>query len=204
MTFSVVPLRASPWDELMKTGVYMPNHPILRQVPHVSIGGPEENSPCAKYAKGNTHLGPGVILLWCVEHRHCIGFAFMTKAESPRTLYELLVTRFETPPPVVIYENGCNVAAYAMNRIPQHFRDTLFLSDGLHWPAHTNCAPTFDSARYRGLYDGSSVVHEQKNRDLAKLKYTSPHMKYRTFAPLLALTVSHANACEIKRKGRRG
>ena len=200
---NVVPSSTSPWDELMKTGVYMPNHPIVRQVPHILIGGSEDNSPCTKHAKSNTHLGPGVILLWCVEHRCCIGFSVMTMAESPRTLYELLVTRFVKPPPVVIYDNGCNVAAYAMNRTPHHFRDTLFLSDGLHWPAHTNCAPTFDSARHHGLYDGSSVVHEQKNRDLAKLKYTSPHMKYRTFSPLLALTVTRANEGEFKKRKKR-
>ena len=78
----------------------------------------------------------------------------------------------------------------------------MFLSDGLHWPAHINCAPTFDSARYRSLFKGSSVVHEQKNRDLARLKHTSPRMKFRTFAALLAMTVARMNQQQLDKLGR--
>ena len=98
----------------------------------------------------------------------------MTKAESPRTLYELLANRFPTPPAVVINDNACNVCACAMNRMPAHFRDTQWLSDGLHYCHYTNCAPTFDSSRHGGLFKGASVVHEQKNRDLARLKKIIP------------------------------
>ena len=187
----------------MDTGVYAPHFPIIKTVPFVPLSGPEVSRPCAKHAKGNTHLGPGVILLWCVEHRCCIGFSVMTKAESPRTLYELLATRFRTPPPIVIYDNACNVCAYAMNRNPALFRDTHFLSDALHFPAHVNCAPTFDSARFRHLFTGASVIHEQKNRDLAKLKKNAPHMLYVTFAALLAWAISRLNLQEFTKMKRK-
>ena len=109
------------WQELMETGVYAPNYPIKRRIPHATFSAAEETSPCNKHAKDNTHLGPGVTLLWCVEHRCCLGFSIMTSAESPRTLYELLAARFDKPPSVVIYDNACSVAAYAMNRIPGFF-----------------------------------------------------------------------------------
>ena len=198
----IVEPRLSAWDELMTTGVYAPRLPIVQSVPFAPINGAEESRTCAKHAKGNTHLGPGVILLWCVEHRCCIGFSIMTKAESPRTLYEVLATRFRVLPAIVIYDNACNVCAYAMNRNPSLFRDTQFLSDALHFPAHTNCAPTFDSARYRHLFTGASVVHEQKNRDLAWLKKKVPHMLFATFAALLVWAVSRLNMQEFAKMDR--
>ena len=127
----------------------------------------------------------------------------MTKAESPRTLYELLATRFPTPLAVVIYDNACNVCAYAMNRVPAHFRFTQWLSDGMHYKAHKNCAPTFDSCRHGKLFDGASVVYEQKNRDLARLKKNVPHMLYVTFAALLLWTVSRLNFNEFGKMKRK-
>ena len=89
-----------------------------------------------------------------------------------------------------------------MNRNPSLFRDTQFLSDALHFSAHTNCAPTFDSARYRHLFTGASVVHEQKNRDLARFKKNVPHMLFATFAALLVWAVSRLNMQEFAKMDR--
>jgi hypothetical protein len=40
-------------------------------------------------------------------------------------------------PRLVIYDNACNLAAYALKRTPKLFADTLFLVDRLHFKNHT-------------------------------------------------------------------
>ena len=115
-------------------------------------------------------------------------------------MYEILASRFVTPPPIVIYDNACNLCTYVFNRNPAMFADTVFLCDGFHHPSHTNCAPTFDSSRYKDLFKGSSVVHEQKNRDLAKLKKTAPKIGLRTLSALLMFTLTFMNQQEVEKR----
>lgn len=40
------------------------------------------------------------------------------------------------PPTTVVYDNTCNLFEYCLNRDPIHFKETIFLVDGLHWPNH--------------------------------------------------------------------
>lgn len=44
---------------------------------------------------------------------------------------------FCTAPEVVIYDNGCNLHSYSLNREPDHFTSTWFVIDRFHWPNHT-------------------------------------------------------------------
>jgi hypothetical protein len=80
------------------------------------------------------------------------------------------------------------------------FKDTLFLSDGFHWPNHTNCAHSFNSSEYEELLENiPSVLHEIKNKTLAKLKITTPFMKYDTFVETLTAILAVMNYKETLR-----
>ncbi|KAI8891597.1 hypothetical protein BC833DRAFT_627213 [Globomyces pollinis-pini] len=63
-------------------------------------------------------------------------------------------------------------------------RVTVF-SDGFHWKNQVNCGATFNSKEYSYLKDVISVLHEQKNRRMDRLKFTSGFMKYLTFTSIL-------------------
>ena len=39
-------------------------------------------------------------------------------------------------PSVAIYDNGCNLHNYSLNREPNFFKRTWFLVDRFHWPNH--------------------------------------------------------------------
>lgn len=41
-------------------------------------------------------------------------------------------------PKIVIYDNACNLHAYALNRNPQHFKGTVFFVDRFHWDNHSS------------------------------------------------------------------
>jgi hypothetical protein len=66
-------------------------------------------------------------------------------------VFQLLVTRFPKQPKVIIYDNGCNLSEYVLNRAPGPFRDTYILNDGFHWKNHTNCGESYNSKLYRAL-----------------------------------------------------
>ena len=44
--------------------------------------------------------------------------------------------QIDVAPGVVIYDNGCNLHNYCLNRQPNFFKRTWFLVDRFHWPNH--------------------------------------------------------------------
>jgi hypothetical protein len=155
---------------------------------------------CNKNYKRPGRLGAGTVLFWCAEHRHCIGFLVLTAAESVRHVFEVFVSRFKEMPKVIIYDNGCNLHEYVLNRDPRPFINTLIMSDGFHILDHKNCALTYNPNRYQFLEEISSVVHEQKNAILDRLKETSGMMRYDTFVALMVYMLHNMN--DIERSNR--
>jgi hypothetical protein len=85
-----------------------------------------------------------------------------------------------------------------MNRAPSLFLGVTFLSDAFHWKNHNNCSSVFDCRLYPTLNKLSSVIHEQKNSILARLKDTAPAMRFDTFVAFLTYTVCSLNLRELK------
>ncbi len=156
-------------EELVNSGFYFPNNPIVRLVQKTQISGTKE-AACNKTYQSAGQLGPGIILFWCALHRICIGFVLLESAESCEYVYSTLVTRFQRMPAVIIYDNACNLSEYCLNRAPSLFAGTKFLVDAFHMSGHINCAHSFNSGLHKSLRGISSVVHEQKNALLAKSK----------------------------------
>ena len=139
----------SAMQEVMETGAYFPGRPYHSTIRDVHLS--NETITCNKDYKNKGRLGAGTLLFWCGEHRKCLGFYVMSAAESSKTVYTILATRFPKQPRVIIYDNGCNLSDYIMNRGPLPFIDTYILSDGFHWKNHTNCGASFNSKLYPAL-----------------------------------------------------
>jgi hypothetical protein len=118
----------------------------------------------------------GILVLLC-EHGLVYGMQFLTQMESPRLIFNILLHRFKRVPRVVIYDNACHLASYCIMREPHLFRDTVFVSDRLHWQNHLrgpipNCSPdlhnidTVASVNLRGV---NSEAVEQLNRLMQKI-----------------------------------
>jgi hypothetical protein len=54
-------------------------------------------------------------------------------------------------PEVIIYDNGCNLHEYMLNRDPRLFKNTMLHSDGMHVEGHEDCAETYNPNFYRML-----------------------------------------------------
>lgn len=178
--------------EVLKTGCFFPNNPIIRTIADIRIT--HEKFDCTKIYKKCSGLGAGVLLFFCVQHSRCIGFIVLSSAESPKIISETLLTRFKIMPRIVLYDNSCNLQEFILNRNPLPFDDTQFLIDGFHYISHSNCANSYNSSDYPVICGtlNTSLV-EQKNAQLRFMKRTSPYLKYNTFVMKLIYAAMNIN-----------
>lgn len=95
---------------------------------------------CTNHQRQTKKLVPGCQFFWCLECRKCNLFVVMGDAESPRTIFEALYTRFPSAPRRFCFDNGCNVHNYILNREPQHFKEMEVYIDETHWQGHKHCS----------------------------------------------------------------
>ena len=167
---------------------YFPNLPMVRGVPAYSADmashrqKQEEQDACRKYSSNHPTLTPGIFTIYC-PHGVCCGFEVMKTHESPKHPFEIFLTRFESPPKIIIYDNSCKLHQYILNREPTHFKDTLFFVDRFHWRGHIGCSSGYSLDKYC-TYDISSInsqVNEQGNAGLQRIKGQIAYMKPSNF-----------------------
>lgn len=179
-------------SEVLTTGVFFPNHPVIRKIDEINIF--RENFDCTKIYKKGSVLGAGVLLFFCVEHNKCIGFIILSKAEGPKIINETLLTRFKTMPQIILYDNACNLYEYILNRNPKPFNDSKLLVDGFHYSSHTNCSNSYNAADYPRICGSlNTSLVEQKNAQLRFMKPTSPYLKYNTFVMKIICATMNIN-----------
>ena len=83
------------------------------------------------------------------------------------------------PPQVIIYDNGCKLHQYVLNREPVHFKNSIFLVDRFHWRGHVGCSSGYSLDSYTSLDIASikSQVNEQANAGLQRIKGHITYMK---------------------------
>lgn len=75
----------------------------------------------------------------------------MADAESPRTLFDLLVTQWEAAKPMVVsYDSMCNLVHYTLNREPERLRTIRCHIDALHAKSHRRCLKAYDTSALLG------------------------------------------------------
>ena len=103
----------------------------------------------------------------------------MLSHESPKHPFEIFLTRFETPPTIIIYDNSCKLHQYILNRQPSHFKNTSFFVDRFHWRGHVGCSSGYSLDKYT-THDISSInsqVNEQANAGFQRIKGQIAYMK---------------------------
>ena len=68
---------------------------------------------------------------------------------------------------MVIYDNDCNLSAYALKREPGFFARTRFRIDRVHQPGHAGCHEGYSLASYPDnspVLGGSMRLHAMKSQ----------------------------------------
>ena len=84
-------------------------------------------------------------VLWCPLCQAALAWSLMADAESPATMFELLYLGFPSIESNIIYDNGCHLLDYMLNRDPEWARDKRVYIDALHAKGHVACATSLDT-----------------------------------------------------------
>jgi hypothetical protein len=139
------------------------------------------------------------MFFFCAKHKICLGFAVLTEPESEKSVFDMLWTRFRIPPDFVIYDNGCNLSEFGLNREPEFMKLLLALVDGLHYKGHTNCSKAFDSRIYDLYKHINTMLAEQKNAKTTVIRHNSSFMSLFTFSLTLLYFTHRLNVCEMNK-----
>lgn len=169
-------------EQFLRTGHFFPNQPIHRPLPpYAADSFSQKVGPaCTKYMNKHANLTPGLYPIFCIHCAMCLGFVVLANAESPSVVFRVLFTRWRRLKRF-IYDNVCNLMAYALNREAIWAGGIHWLIDRLHAPNHKDCSPAFSIARYPSLQAVNSQRSEQKNSRLVNAKTQAAYMKQSNF-----------------------
>ena len=163
-----LPIQPSPWS-------FFPALPLVRGAGNYDAdkkSPPSDADSCRKASYGHPHLTPGIFTIYC-PHGVCYGFEIMTRCESPRHPFNIFMSRFPVPPRTIVYNNGCKLQSYCLNRELVLHKKIRFFIDRFHWKGHVGCSKgycldEYNSSEIRSL---NSQVNEQANSGLQRIKY---------------------------------
>jgi hypothetical protein len=154
--------------------------PILGKAHYVADKNINLDSYCRKHSSSHPTLSPGIFTVFC-RHGICFGFSLMTVSESPRTPFNIFLSRFSNHLSQlrIFYDNCCNLHVFSLNREPARFSETTFLVDRLHYQDHSSCTAGYSTSAYNSdpsIKTVNTQVNEQANADLRNLGKQIAHM----------------------------
>jgi hypothetical protein len=144
--------------------------------------------------RGQNKRSAGLMLYVC-QHGVPYGWVLMKRGESPADVFKLLLTRFPSDkmPKLVVYDNGCKVEEYTLNREPWMCNIIKFIVDNFHYggnrgtdPIH-KCPDAFDSKRYSSMNGVNTSFAEHTNSLLCFFKDSARCMSTANILLLLSL-----------------
>ncbi|GMT24245.1 hypothetical protein PFISCL1PPCAC_15542 [Pristionchus fissidentatus] len=171
---------------------YYPNWPMKRGKGRYEKDGRGDNMQCSrKDTDLHPRLTPGLLLFTC-SHRVVYGFTILKSSESPRHVFDVLVTRMNDGemPRIVVYDNACHLSAYCLAREPSRFSGTSMMVDRFHSVNHKTCSRSLHLRGYKGneyLSKLNSQCCEQTNARLRDIGNILPFMALPKFRKALIL-----------------
>lgn len=179
-------LDCSTWsaeEMYLRTGQYFPTAPLLQgKLPSYAQDWFGFEGDCTKYQSNNRKLIPGIFVAFCLDCAMCVGFSVMSESESPKTPFEVFMTRWKKAPDTVVYDNACNLERYFLSREPGYARDIQFVIDIFHYiKGHLNCSPAYNPRWYPQLESNNTMVTEQSNARTRGIAVSCFRMGQHTF-----------------------
>ena len=150
---------------------------------------------CTKLFPDGSKLTPGLFLITCCcSEKRVYGFKKMLKGESPRIIFDIIMTRFpETYSPTIIYDASCRAKELGLNREPKRFLEIKFASDPLHIDNHTTCSDSFKSTLHPDLRPLNKEAAEQFNSVLRSVQSSVSYMTLDNYLQAVKIFVAFYN-----------
>ena len=132
---------------------------------------PRELDERRKASYGHPSLTTSIFTVYCPHGVH-YGFKIMWQCESQRHPFIIFTSHFPVPLGTTVYDNGCKLHSYCLNREPALYKGTRFFIDRFHWRGNVGCSKGYcldehNTAEVRSL---NSQVNEQANSQLQRIK----------------------------------
>lgn len=184
-----------------------PNFPILRERAIytkncLTQDAKSEEDSCEKNFPAHAKLTPGLYLMTCgCKYKVIYGFSMMLTGESPRMLFDIIMTRFESDyNPEIIYDASCRVKEYGLNRELKRFMSIRITTDQFHQVNHKSCSASFRSSKYLSLENINSEACEQTNSVLRKISSSTTYMSPSLYMRVLTLFMANLNIIANNKK----
>ena len=89
----------------------------------------------------------------------------------------------------VVFDFGCNLHTYLINREPRLFQFKRVLVDSFHFKNHRGCSSSYDASNYKQyLPEGFHTTgHEQVNSRLSKIEDSFRQFNYSNYMNMLKI-----------------
>ena len=157
---------------------------------------------CSKLFPEHSRLTPGLfIVTCCCPKKKVYGFKKMIQGESPRIIFDIIMTRFEKDySPTIIYDASCRIKEYGLNREPARFSDLRFATDPLHCENHSTCSQAFQSHIYADMKALNKEACEQFNSVLRSVQHSVTYMNFDNYLTAMKVFISFHNMQYLKNK----
>jgi len=167
----------------------------------------EEQHGCDKdFVKGKPgSKTSGGLMTFCCEHGICYGFHIIFLHEGRNDIFTMFMERFKVPPLLCVYDFGCKLQEYALNRDPEFWALTRFTIDRYHEWNHSvyRCSRSHFLSNFPDQQGLNSQACEHFN------SFLEQHMKGRTelynkqhFLNTVRLLVRVFNAEKLEKQRR--
>lgn len=173
-------------DECMRTGICT-GLPRLRQRPQYEADGDSSaDSTCNHAFPKAGSLTGGIFTIFC-KHAVCYAFCIMPSAEGRDELFTFITCYLKECPKVVIYDFGCALQEFFLNRAPGHSKFMKICIDAAHWPNHIACAPSYNAKAFYWMARLNTQAAEQNNNALRTVKRSVTRMAQRPFVMVVRM-----------------
>lgn len=102
----------------------------------------------------------------------------MCENESAALPFKIFYNCMEKAPDVVVYDAGCQLLTYALEREPVYFKDVAVLIEQLHWSEHVACTLGHFIELYHNTlgqqnWEVCEQGHRRLNQSSSSLSYMS-------------------------------
>ena len=118
----------------------------------------------------------------------------MVKGESPRIIFDMIMTRFpDDYNPTIIYDASCRIKEMGLNREPEKFLKMKFASDPLHIENHSTCSDSFKSTVHSEMKQLNKEACEQFNSLLRSVQTSVSYMKFENYLRAVKVFIAFYN-----------
>jgi hypothetical protein len=178
--------------DYLKTGVWLPEHPLCRFNVKFHLDNAYEKI-CAKKEESihkHSDRKKGDRRVWfvilCLDCNSILGFATLRGDESLKEIMEMILTRWPVPPLISVFDNNENNSLYSITRLGDHFKHTDFFVDKFHYNGHKRSvsSPAYDpKLRDSLLSHYNTSLAEETNASMEDLLEQTQKMSFsRSFA----------------------